>query len=170
MSKAFTRESDDQPDRPEIPLAPSPLPPGVKNYITPEGARRLREELERLLETSRAAASTHPDTTSGGQTSLPLTTRIARLRHSLASAVVTPAPTANETRVKFGAMVTVRDRHGVASVYRIVGVDEADADRGWVSWISPLAKALMNKRAGERVRLFLPDGPEDLEIVSVAYD
>jgi transcription elongation factor GreB len=66
--------------------------------------------------------------------------------------------------------VTVREYNGAESRYRIVGVDETDLDRGWISWVSPLAKALLNARIGQRVRFKLPSGEEELEIVGVAYE
>jgi len=78
-------------------------------------------------------------------------------------------PPAERDRVQFGATVTVRERNGEELSYRIVGVDETDIDRGWVSWLSPIAKALFNARLGERVRFKLPSGEEELEIVGVAY-
>ena len=88
----------------------------------------------------------------------------------LQSAVVVAPPIVPEAGVRFGASVTVRDRGGGESHYRIVGVDETDIDRGWVSWLSPIAKALLNARLGERVRIELPSGQEELEILSIAYE
>ena len=79
-------------------------------------------------------------------------------------------PITPEAGVRFGASVTVRDRSGVESRYRIVGVDETDIDRGWVSWLSPIAKALLNARVGDHVRFELPSGKEELEILSISYD
>ena len=141
MSKAFTRESDEQPDPPAIPRPVSSLPPGAKNYLTPGGARRLREELERLVQTERPrmAAGLDPDETRGRLQALDQ--RIAHLAHSLETAVVTPAPPPPHDRVRFGATVTVRDRAGTESCYRLVGVDETDLDQGWVSWCSPIGRA-----------------------------
>ena len=96
--------------------------------------------------------------------------RIAQLEQSLQTAeVVRPLP--DETSVvRFGATVVVREESGEESTYRIVGVDETDIDRGWVSWLSPIVKALMNARLYERVRFKSPSGEEDLEIVRIAYD
>jgi transcription elongation factor GreB len=79
-------------------------------------------------------------------------------------------PTAPEDRVRFGATVMVRERSGEESCYRIVGVDETDVDRGWVSWLSPIAKALLNARLGDRVKMRLPAGEKELEITRVAYE
>ena len=157
MSKAFTRESDDAPDALDFPPLPPPLPPGAKNYLTPGGARRLREELDRLLDTERVRLTAAPDETEARRPLQGLTRRLRHLQHSLQTAVVPPPPTAPDERdrVRFGATVTVRGRGGEESRYRIVGVDETDIDRGWVSWFSPIARALLNARTGrERRRRF----------------
>ena len=173
MSKAFTRESDDAPEEPR-PLRPAAtLPPGAKNYFTPDGAERMRKELERLSQTWRpplAAAAATGDAEARRQLRA-LDQRIGQLQQALSTAVVVPPPSAAEERerVKFGATVVVRERSGEVVTYRIVGADETDLDRGWVSWVSPIARALLNARAGERVRFKFPAGEEELEIVSVAY-
>lgn len=75
-----------------------------------------------------------------------------------------------DQRVRFGATVTVREPDGGESSYRIVGVDETDLDRGWVSWLSPIAKALLNAEPGQRVRLKLPAGDVELEVTGVSPD
>lgn len=169
MSKAFTRESDDPPDVPVVARQRSPLPPGAKNYLTPEGARRLRDELDRLVQVERPRAAS-PDNPEVKLQLQVLDQRIYYLQRSLQSAVVVAPPIVPEAGVRFGASVTVRDRSGGESRYRIVGVDETDIDRGWVSWISPIAKALLNARLGERVRFELPSGQEELEILSITYE
>jgi len=96
--------------------------------------------------------------------------RIAHLRQSLDSAVIVPRPIGPQDRVRFGATITVREDDGEEACYRIVGVDETDLDRGWVSWLSPIAKALLNARIGQRVRFKFPSGEEELEIVNIAYE
>jgi transcription elongation factor GreB len=157
MSKAFTRESDDAPDLP-APIRPiTPLPPGVKNYITAEGARKLRDELDRLTRAERPRPGA-------------VDQRIAQLEAALNSAVVVPVPEKPWEEVRFGATVTVRDQSGEEERYRIVGLDEADVDRDWVSWRSPIAAALLNGRIGQRVRFRVPAGERDLEIVAIAYE
>ena len=168
MSKAFTRE-DDQVDEPIL-LRPSALPPGVKNYITVDGERRLRGELDRLVESERPSLVVKTSDPDAKRELRVLDQRIAELQRSLQTAVVVPPPTISDDVVKFGATVTVRERYGVESTYRIVGVDEIDIDRGWVSWLSPIAKALVNKRAGDYVRLKLPGGDQEIEILRVAFD
>ena len=169
MSKAFTRESDDLPDGPVLAQPGPSLPPGTKNYLTPDGARRLREELNRLVQVERPRQVTSPDDPEVKHQRQVLDRRIHHLQQSLQTAVVVGPPGGAETGVRFGASVTVRDSSGVESRYRIVGVDETDIERGWVSWLSPIAKALLNARLGERVRLELPSGREELEILSISY-
>lgn len=175
VSKAFTRESDDLPDPPAAARPSLALPPGAKNYLTPDGAQRLREELDRLVQVERPRLATEMKAqSSSGDTSHQrplqvLDQRIHFLQQSLESAVVVTPPGAPEDRVRFGATVTVRDRSGDESRYRIVGVDETDPDLGWVSWLSPIAKALLHARLGQRVRFKFPSGEKELEIVAITY-
>jgi len=170
MSKAFTRESDDLPDAPVVTRLRSPLQPGVKNYLTRDGAFRLREELDQLVQVERPRQVATPDNPEAKRQLQVLDQRIDYLQRSLQSAVVVAPPIVPEPAVRFGASVTVRDRSGCESRYRIVGVDETDIERGWVSFLSPIAKALLNARLGERVQLELPSGQEELEILGVAYE
>lgn len=170
MSRAFVRESD---DRPELPIArqASALPPGAKNYLTPGGATRLREELRKLLEVDRpslAGAASDPD---AKRQLLVLDQRVQQLEESLGSAEVVEPPTPDARAVvRFGATVIVRRPNGDEEDYRIVGVDEIDLERSWVSWASPIAKALVNARVGERVLFKFPSGEEQLEIVKIDYE
>jgi len=173
MSKAFTRESDDAPELPVRPLRASPLPPGAKNYLTPGGASRLRAELDELLQEERpsiaqeSVTAAEPDVRRRLQA---LDSRIAELQRTLHTAVVVPPPESPHEKVRFGATVLVRERNGEETRYRIVGVDETDIDRGWVSWLSPIAKALLNARLGQRVRFQFPSGEAELEIVDIRYE
>ena len=169
MSKAFTRESDDAPDRPEPRRPVSSLPPGAKNYLTADGAKRMREELDQLANTERprvAASGSQDETRSWLQA---LDQRILHLEHSLQTAVIVPPPALSEGVVRFGATVTVREAGGGETTYRIVGMDEVDLDRDWVSWLSPIAKALLNARLGQRGRFRFPAGEKELEIVGIVY-
>jgi transcription elongation factor GreB len=174
MSKAFTRESDDEAD--ELPSSARPvLPPGVKNYITPNGAQRLRDEVvelsgkKRQLLTSTTGAGQPPSVQPGSE-QRKIEARIRQLEQILESVVVTEPPATGRDVVRFGAAVTVRRANKEETFYRIVGVDETDFERGHVSWLSPLAKQLLGRRAGERLRFKSPAGDEELEIVSVAYE
>ena len=149
---------------------PSPLPPGAKNYVTPEGAKRLKVELDRLVDVERPQAATASDHGTSERVQA-LDERIHQLRRSLESAVVVNPPTGKEDRVRFGATVTVRtEPEGEERRYRIVGVDETDIERGWVSWVSPIAKALLTARLGDRVQVRLPSGEKELEIVGIACE
>jgi transcription elongation factor GreB len=169
MSKAFTREDDDLPDRPSQRRPPSALPPGMKNYLTADGARRFQEELDRLVQTERPKLATLPECEKTKHQLQAMDQRMLHLQQCLQSAVVVPPPVDSDNQVRFGATVTVRERNDEKSQYRIVGVDEADFDRGWISFLSPVAKALMNARTGQRVRLKLPAGEQELEIVGITY-
>jgi transcription elongation factor GreB len=151
MSKAFTRESDDGPEQP-VPRRPAAaLPPGAKNYFTPAGLDKLRRELEGLGHSPAARQ------------------RILEIQASLEAAVPAPPPPPPWDQVLFGASVTVRDQHGEETTYRIVGAHEADIDCNWISHFSPLAKALLKARPGERVRFRAPAGEQILEIIAVTY-
>lgn len=167
MSRAFIRESDDQPERPTL-ARRAPLPPGTPNYITPDGARRFREELERLVRTERPrlAMADNPD---AKQQLQELNQRVDLLQQCLETAVVMPPP-ADTSRVQFGATVTVRDSGGEQDCYRIVGVDEADIECSRMSWLSPLARALVNARPGDHVSFKSPAGVQELVIMAVAYE
>jgi transcription elongation factor GreB len=171
MSKAFTRESDDLPDPPPRPRPSSGLPAGAKNYLTPGGARQLAEELERLVHTDRPqlAANSQADAEAGARLVV-VDQRIQHLQQSLESAVVVPAPTGIVNKVRFGATIVVRESNGEESTYRIVGVDETDIDRGWISWLSPIAKALINTEVGQRVRFRFPSGEQEFEIMKITYE
>jgi len=170
MSKAFTRESDDLPDEPILAQRTSSLPSGAKNYLTPDGARRLREELEHLIQRERPNVAASPDEGDTKRRLQVLDQRIQYLEQSLQLAVVVTPPAAPWEQVRFGATVTVREQDGSESRYRIVGADETDLDRNWVSWLSPIAKALLNARLGQRVRFKFPSGEKELEIVEITYE
>ncbi len=160
MSKAFTREDDDAPEPVVALRASAALPPGAKNYLTADGAERMRAEGARL----RAEHLALP-----AEARVAVERRLAELEQTLASAEVVPEEPEPADRVRFGATVTVREEDGTVTRYRIVGVDEVDAERGWVSWISPVARALMNARTGQRVVFPSPAGERALEIVGVDH-
>lgn len=185
MSKAFTKENDGASDGEEAleEKESEKLPQGFKNYMTPQGAERLREELKRLLNTERpevvrtvswAASngdrSENGDYIYGKRRLREIDRRIRFLTKRLDSAeIVDPAAQRSE-HVLFGATVTVSDEEGRKRTYRIVGIDETDVKNGQVSWISPIAKALLQGRVGDVVTLRTPKGEEELEIVSIRYE
>ena len=167
---------------------PRPEPPGpaLKNYITPAGLRRLKDEHSFLLSRERPAVvevvawaasngdrSENADYLYGKRRLGQIDSRIRFLTKRIDAAVVTdPAasrPGSVATRVFFGATVTYRDAAGLEHVVSIVGIDEVDLDRGYISWRSPLANALMKASPGDRVQLSAPAKTERLEIIEVEY-
>jgi transcription elongation factor GreB len=179
MSRAFVSETDGDFRDDDAPVVKYPLPPGTKNYMTPEGEARMREELARLAEErSRVAGSLARDVAAKeGDRERVIAVRkrlreIDRRRQYLSlmmenGEVVVPGSRGTD-RVLFGARVTIRE-DGVEETYRIVGVDEADPQSGTISWRSPLARALLSKRAGERATLSLPGDVRTLEILRIEY-
>lgn len=216
MSKAFTRESDDADDDDDESASLPAIPVGSKNYITPAGYRRLKEEYMHLLDVERPAlvvtvhwAASNGDRSENGdyiygkKRLREIDRRLRFLAKRLEnSEVIDPAQRQGCDQVFFGATVTVRSRHGGAKpsgagasashllpqtgdsvgnvsevrhsdgterTYSIVGIDEANASKGHISWVSPLARALLKARADDAVKLQLPDGVEELVVVEVAY-
>jgi transcription elongation factor GreB len=108
------------------------------------------------------------NTEATGVESKKLESAIRNLKQRLDSLVIVEPP-GDVAKVAVGAIVTVRHRNGEEETYRIVGVDESDPEKGAISWISPLAKALLSKRAGEKVCFRIPAGEDELEILSVHY-
>ncbi len=180
MSKAFTKETDAEDDDIE---APEALPAGVKNYMTPAGFTRLRDELVQLrrverpkvVETVSWAAgngdrSENGDCIYGKKRLREIDRRIRFLTKRLEVAeVVDPAQQKNRDKVFFGATVTYVNEADEEKTIRIVGVDEADIDRGEVSWISPVARALLKAEEGDAVEVKTPSGPETIEVVKIDY-
>jgi transcription elongation factor GreB len=162
VSRAFKRESDES-GAEEMPAVRPELPPGTRNYISSEGADRLRHRLDELLETKRASGG-------GGDEAEQrrLDASIRRLQTTLESVVVAKPP-ADQKKVAFGAAVTIRHQDGEEDEYLIVGVDEADPATGRISWMSPLARVLLSRSAGDIVRFQSPAGVEELTIVKVHY-
>jgi transcription elongation factor GreB len=181
MNKAFVKE-DAPEDEDGQPSAP-PLPHGTKNYMTRRGYGLLKAELEQLVKSERPALvqtvawaaangdrSENGDYIYGKKRLREIDRRIRFLMKRLEnSVVVDPAQQENTGQVFFGATVTVCDAEGCESVYQIVGIDEADAGQGLISWISPLARALLKAREGDAVRFASPAGLRELEIVEILY-
>jgi transcription elongation factor GreB len=182
MSKAFTKESDGDDDDRDLANEPA-IPDGFTNYITPAGHKRLNDELGRLwkvdrpklVETIAWAASNGDRSENGdyiyGKRKLrEIDRRIRFLSKRLDSAVVVDNAGKAHDRVYFGATVTVLDESGGERTVSIVGVDELDPSRGRVSWVSPIATALLKASVGDVVTMRTPRGPEELEIIAVRYD
>ena len=179
MSKAFTREQDG----PEEELAVEPrTPPGPKNYITPAGHARLKSELKALVEVERpelvktvawAASngdrSENADYLYGKKRLREVERRMRFLMKRLEIAEVVDPRDQEQDRAFFGATVTYRDSVGGEHTVSIVGTDEVDPARGRVSWVSPIARALLKSREGDAVTLNTPAGEEALEVVEIRY-
>ncbi len=190
MNKAFTKEPDgadaeltDELDSPDSDDESSVIPAGTKNYMTPGGFARLQDELKNLLHTMRpevvrtvAWAASNGDRSENGdyiygkRRLREIDRRIRFLTKRLDRAQVVDPVTLRFAEVRFGATVVVRDEEGCEKTYCIVGIDETDVKRGRVSWISPIAKALNNAKAGDVVTLKTPKGEEELEVIEVRYE
>jgi transcription elongation factor GreB len=166
MSKAFTRESDDAPEESLPSRIGAALPEGARNYLTADGAERFRAELQRLAE-ERASLTGDVDDPEAKRRLRALDQRMIGLEEMLSSAEIVSPGDCDPDEVCFGSAVTVREPDGTEYDYRIVGVDEIDADRGWVSWNAPIARALMKAKRGERVPFRFPNGEKTLEIVAI---
>ena len=185
MSKAFTRE-DAGDEELDDDVEPSPLPAGTRNYMTPGGFARLKGELDELVARERPALvatvawaagngdrSENGDYLYGKKRLREIDRRIRFLIRRLdAAEVVDPAAPRDDDaadRVFFGATVTVKSDEGAERTLSIVGVDETDTSRGYISWISPVARALLRSREGDVVVVRTPAGVEELEVLEVAY-
>jgi transcription elongation factor GreB len=181
MNKAFVRETEGD-DEEE--LEPSlKLPAGTRNYITPAGHDRLKSELEHLVKRERphvveivswAASngdrSENGDYIYGKRRLREIDRRIRFLTKRLDVAeVIDPLRQGDNDRIFFGATVTIADMNGVANTYTIVGIDETDLSKGRISWISPLARALIKSREGDSIRFQSPVGVREIDILEVRY-
>ena len=183
MSKAFTRERDDAEDEEEDLAGAPKLPPGTKNYITPAGYAALKAEFDelfrverpKLVETIAWAASNGDRSENGdyiyGKRRLrQVDSRIRFLGRRMETAeVINPASQGENEQIFFGATVTYSRRDGAESTVQIVGVDEAVPAEGRISWVAPVARALLKARAGDVVTLMTPAGREELEVLQVRY-
>lgn len=182
MNKAFVRESEGDDDEE---LEPSlKLPAGTRNYITPAGHQRLKDELEHLVKRERphiveivswAASngdrSENGDYIYGKRRLREIDRRIRFLAKRLDIAeVVDPLRQGDNDQIFFGARVTIADSDGTENTYTIVGIDEANASQGRISWISPLARALIKSREGDTIRFQSPVGLREIDILEVCYD
>ncbi|CAH0354181.1 transcription elongation factor GreB [Aquabacterium sp. CECT 9606] len=180
MNKAFTKETD-QDD--EDDLSPSPIPAGTKNYLTPQGYQRLRDELLTLIDVERpkiveivhwAASngdrSENGDYIYGKKRLREIDRRIRFLTKRLDIAeVADPSVHHGHDQVFFGATVTYVNQDDVERTVTIKGIDEVDNLKGEVSWVSPIARALLKSRVGDEIQLMTPGGLEHVEVLSVSY-
>src|SRR5678815_2970482 len=189
MNKAFTKESDNEDDDLDDVVEEAARDPleGAKNYITPDGLQRLKDELKFLLTRERPAVtqvvawaagngdrSENADYQYGKRRLREIDRRIRFLTKRIDAAEVvdpeTPRRGQAATHVFFGATVRYSNAAGIERVVRVVGVDEIDLDRHYISWVSPLARALMKAGPGDTVVLRAPGGTEQLEILEVRYE
>ncbi len=183
MNKAFTKESDGADDDDDSAVVLPPLPAGARNYLTPEGYARLRAELLTLLDDERPKVvevvswaakngdrSENGDYLYGKKRLREIDRRIRLLTQRLDIAeIADPSLHHGSDQVFFGARVTFVNADGDERTVTIKGIDEVDHLAGEVSWISPVARALLKARAGDEVMLTTPRGPERIEIVAVSY-
>lgn len=183
MNKAFTRESDTAPEEDDGAATPPPLPPGTKNYLTPAGYARLRAELMSLLDDERPKIveivswaakngdrSENGDYLYGKKRLREIDRRIRFLTQRLDIAeVVDPALHFGRDQIFFGATVTYVNRRDEERTVTIKGIDEVDSLNGEVSWIAPVARALLKARVGDEVQLVTPGGLEQIEVIAVTY-
>jgi len=177
MSKAFTKESDEEPEKPEIKADHS------KNYVTPFGLNQLQDELRQLLNVERPKIvetvswaakngdrSENGDYIYGKRRLREIDRRVRYLTKGLDSAkVVDPELQKNLTKVFFGASVTYQEENGKIVTVKLVGVDEADLNQGKISWNSPVAKALLKSEVGDSVKLRTPEKEMILVILEIKY-
>ncbi|MEI7842947.1 MAG: transcription elongation factor GreB [Gallionellaceae bacterium] len=183
MSKAFTRENDNADDDDDESSALPAIPAGTKNYMTPAGYRRLKDEYMHLLDVERPTTvqvvswaagngdrSENGDYIYGKRRLREIDRRLRFLAKRMEnSEIIDPAQRQGCEQVFFGATVTVCHEDGEERSYSIVGVDEANASKGHISWVSPLARALLKARADDAVKLQLPHGIEEIVVVEVVY-
>lgn len=182
MSKAFTREADTAQDDDDELVAPA-LPSGARNYLTPQGYARLRGELLALLDTERPKIvevvswaakngdrSENGDYIYGKKRLREIDRRIRFLTKRLDLAeIADPSVHHGKDQVFFGATVTYANQKGEQRCVTIKGIDEADNLAGEVSWVSPIARALLKARIGDEIQLVTPGGPERIEVIAVSY-
>lgn len=182
MNKAFTKESDGDDADDDADAGPA-LPQGTKNYLTPEGYQSLIDELNQLWKVERPKVveivswaagngdrSENGDYLYGKKRLREIDRRVRFLRKRLErSEVVDPARQTNRSRVFFGSTVTYADGEGDEHTVTLVGIDEANADIGRISWISPVARALLKAEVGDVVVVQSPSGRHEIEVVAITY-
>lgn len=180
MSKAFTREDSNDTDSSDSEVDASV--PGGKNYITPAGAEALRAELKKLRYEERPEVtkvvswaagngdrSENGDYLYGKKRLREIDKRMRFLAKRLESAEIVDPLAIQVSYVQFGATVTLRYEDDSEKTYSIVGVDEVDLSKGRISWMSPLARALLKANEGDIVTFNSPKGQQDVEVISVRY-
>ena len=179
MSRAFLSELDENQED-DIPKIKNPLPAGVKNYMTPKGAERIRNELNNLIKIERpklvsnisndviSSDTDHKEEVSNQRRKLrEIDRRIEYLTEMTEIIEVVEPKKQDPERVSFGTTVSVLVNDKNKHIYKIVGVDESDPSKGLISWISPLAKAMLSKSIGEILKVNLPKGESKMKILRI---
>ena len=183
MSKAFTREDGPTPPEDDDDEVEVLLPEGTRNYITPFGASVLKAELKKLLYEERPTlvktiswAASNGDRSENGdyiygkRRLREIDRRIRFLTKRLEKSEIVDPLRQKSDRVLFGATVHIEDEEGMKKKFRIVGIDETQPSQGWVSWLSPVARALLNAKVGDTVTLRTPKGEEEIAILKILYE
>ena len=181
MSKAFTKDGDEN-ENEALPELEDSIVPGGKNYITPHGAEKLRAEFKELKfkerpEVTRVVSwaagngdrSENADYQYGKKRLREIDRRLRFLAKRLEAAEIIDPEKITVTHVQFGATVEIEFEDGRQRTYSIVGLDEADVSRGKISWLSPIARALMKTSEGDTVTLNAPGGQQEISVLSVSY-
>jgi transcription elongation factor GreB len=183
MNKAFVKEGENDDDDDELAIGGPPIPPGAKNYITPAGYQRIKEELLQLIDVDRPEvvrivhwAASNGDRSENGDyiygkkrlREIDRRIRFLTKRMDLAE-VVDPSLHHGNEQVFFGATVLYENQDGVRHTVTIVGIDELDPLKGKISWVSPVARALTKASVGDTITLRTPAGVEELDILAVDY-
>lgn len=181
MSKAFTKENDGDQDV-DLEIPEQVVPAGHKNYSTPNGAKRLQEELRTLMYKTRPEVvqvvswaagngdrSENGDYIYGKKRLREIDRRVQFLSKRIESLEIVDPLKVACAEIRFGATVTVCDEDDKVKTYAIVGVDEADLSKGRISWIAPLATALMKAKEGDLVQFRSPKGLQEIEVVKIEY-
>jgi transcription elongation factor GreB len=180
MNKAFKKDQDDNHE--ELENAPSPTAQS-KNYITPQGFKRLQDELKHLLNIERPKVcetvawaagngdrSENADYTYGKRRLREIDRRARFLTKQLEAAIVVdPLAITQRNQVMFGATVTISNEEGEEKIYSIVGVDEVDVVKGKISWCSPLGAALLKAQTGDTITYLTPKGKQEVEVLGIEY-
>ncbi|MFP6776872.1 MAG: GreA/GreB family elongation factor [Alphaproteobacteria bacterium] len=167
MNKAFTRETETEEALPEFVDA---LPPGMKNYMTPEGVARLKDEFRRLRDVERLKLIASKEDAPVKKRLREIDQRIQYIAQRLQiTEIVDPRRQKNSDEIYFGASVTYVDGAGGEHIVRIVGIDEARQELGEVSWVSPIARALNGAGEGEVVKFLNPSGIQEIKILKIEY-
>ena len=182
MNKAFVKESNNDDDEDMEGALPA-IPPGSKNYITPQGHKRIKDELLHLIDVDRPEvvrivhwAASNGDRSENGDyiygkrrlREIDRRIRFLTKRLDLAE-VVDPSVHHGSDQIFFGATVTYENQDGVETTITILGIDESDPLKGKISWVAPVARAITKAREGDTIMLQTPAGLEELEILEVSY-